>query len=57
VNHAEGGDVTAGHYVHLDEATLRGAWQRIADFISKKALQRLPRRGEEKVVPIRRKAA
>jgi integrase len=57
VNHAEGGDVTAGHYVHLDEATLRGAWQRVAAFIMKKASQRPPRKGEENVVPIRRKVA
>ncbi len=57
VNHADGGDVTSAHYVHLDEATLRGAWQTVADFIMKKASQRSPRRGEEKVVPITRKVA
>lgn len=56
LNHAVGDDVTAGHYVHLDEATLRGAWQRVADFIYKKAAQRQPRRGEQKVVPIIRAA-
>ena len=33
LNHADGVDVTAGHYVHLDEATLRAAWQTIADFV------------------------
>ncbi len=56
LNHAVGDDITAGHYVHLDEATLRGAWQTVGDFIAKKASQRAPKRGEEKVVPMRRRA-
>ena len=33
MNHASGGDVTAAHYVHLDEDTLRAAWQTVADAI------------------------
>jgi hypothetical protein len=39
LNYAVGDDVTAGHYVHLGEADLRGAWQRVADRITKKAPQ------------------
>lgn len=34
LNHASGNDVTAGHYIHLDETTLRTAWQTVADFIT-----------------------
>jgi integrase len=56
LNHAAGNDVTQGHYVHLDEATMRGAWQKLADTIDKLASQRQPRRGEQKVVPIIRAA-
>jgi integrase len=33
LNHSAGNDVTAGHYVHLDETTLRAGWQKVADFI------------------------
>lgn len=33
MNHAAGNDVTAAHYVHLDEATLRAGWQVVADAI------------------------
>lgn len=57
MNHANGNDVTAAHYVNLDEATLRGAWQAVADIITKKASQRAPKRGDEKVVPITRRVA
>lgn len=57
VNHADGGDVTAAHYVNIDEATLRGAWQTVADIITKKASQRAPERGEDKVVPLARRSA
>lgn len=39
LNHASAGDVTAGHYVHLDEATLRTAWQRVADYILEQLAQ------------------
>ncbi|HKO52132.1 MAG TPA: hypothetical protein VJV79_30700 [Polyangiaceae bacterium] len=53
LNHAVGDDVTAGHYVHFSEADLRGAVQRVADYLTKKSSQRPPKRGEEKVVPIR----
>jgi integrase len=38
VNHADGNDITAGHYVRLDEATLRAAWQTVADFIESKVV-------------------
>ena len=33
MNHAAGGDVTAAHYVHPDEDTMRAAWQTVADAI------------------------
>ncbi len=33
LNHADGGDVTLGHYVQFDEATMRTAWQLVADAI------------------------
>ena len=34
LNHSAGNDVTAAHYVHLDEATLRNAWQVVADAVA-----------------------
>ena len=33
MNHADGGDVTLGHYVGKSEAQLRAGWQIVADFI------------------------
>jgi hypothetical protein len=33
VNHADGGDVTGGHYIKKSEAQLRLGWQVVADFI------------------------
>jgi len=57
MGHADGNDITAGHYVHLDEATLRAGWQTVADYISTQASQRPTKGSGQKVVPIRRKAA
>jgi integrase len=37
LNHADGADVTAGHYIHLDEQTLRAGWQTVADFVMLRA--------------------
>jgi len=37
LNHSTAGDVTAEHYVDLDDEHLRVGWQHIADFIEKKA--------------------
>lgn len=33
LNHADGGDVTLGHYVGKSEAQLRAGWQTVADFV------------------------
>jgi integrase len=33
LNHSSGGDVTAEHYVDVDDTDLADAWQRVADFI------------------------
>lgn len=47
INHADGGDVTLGHYVGKSEAQLRAGWQTVADFIESAAvaaLQATPRR-------------
>lgn len=33
LNHVGGADTAAVHYVHVSEAQLRDAWQRVADFI------------------------
>jgi integrase len=35
LNHAAGGDVTLGHYVHKGEAQLRAGWQTVADHIER----------------------
>jgi integrase len=37
LNHADGADVTAGHYIHLDEQTLRAGWQTVADNVMLRA--------------------
>jgi integrase len=34
MNHAATGDVTADHYVDVDDTDLADAWQRVADFIT-----------------------
>ena len=34
LNHADGNDVTGGHYVGKSENQLRVAWQAVADFIA-----------------------
>lgn len=38
INHADGGDVTLGHYVGKSEAQLRAGWQAVADFIESAAV-------------------
>ena len=37
VNHSDKGDVTTEHYIRFDDEHLRGAWQKVADFIEAKA--------------------
>ena len=34
MNHAASGDVTADHYVDVDETDLIAAWQKVADFVA-----------------------
>ena len=56
LNHADGGDVTGGHYVGKSEAQLRAGWQAVADLIE--SLANEPSTDGEKdgtVVPIRQR--
>jgi integrase len=40
LNHIDGNDVTGEHYMNIDEAALRGAWQTVANFITKRAARK-----------------
>lgn len=42
MNHAGTGDVTAQHYVRLNDADLRAGWQAVADYIESKATEEVP---------------
>jgi integrase len=42
LNHATSGDVTAGHYVHIDQDRLRAGWQAVADFLDAQAEKTKP---------------
>lgn len=42
MNHAGTGDVTAQHYVRLNDASLRAGWQAVADYIDATAADSLP---------------
>ena len=61
LNHADGGDVTLGHYVGKSEAQLRAGWQTVADFIEgarplAQTPAHIPHVGKLSAAPARRQA-
>ena len=48
MNHADGGDVTLGHYVGKSEAQLRAGWQTVADFIVAAAVVAKPQASQRR---------
>lgn len=58
LNHADGGDVTLGHYVGKSEAQLRFGWQTVADFVeaARPPASHIPRVRKLSTAPARRQA-